>query len=167
MPRPPEGWVQRTRRLHCQSVPWTSERCADCFVGTNNKALDAIERFTLYRNLRVSYLGERRACWLQSPARSENGATLLQSDVLQACRRQFYGSTRFEVPQVLHRIIGHNRAPELVSEVESCVHELQMLPLMAICLEAFTLLYRLCDAPAPAVDPLAGLSSFCGCRRPF
>eukprot|EP00439_Symbiodinium_sp_Y106_P074700 s2007_g14.t1 len=62
-------------------------------------ALDAIERFTLYR--------------------SENGATLLQSDVLQ----------------VLHRIIGHNRAPELVSE-------------------AFTLLYRLCDAPAPAVVPL-------------
>lgn len=62
-------------------------------------ALGAIERFTLYR--------------------SENGATLLQSDVLQ----------------VLHRIIGHNRAPELVSE-------------------AFTLLYRLCDAPAPAVVPL-------------
>ncbi|CAK9072007.1 Puromycin-sensitive aminopeptidase [Durusdinium trenchii] len=62
-------------------------------------ALGAIERFTLYR--------------------SENGATLLQSDVLQ----------------VLHRIIGHNRAPELVSE-------------------AFTLLFRLCDAPAPAVVPL-------------
>ncbi|CAK8989898.1 unnamed protein product [Durusdinium trenchii] len=61
-------------------------------------ALGAIERFTLYR--------------------SENGATLLQSDVLQ----------------VLHRIIGHNRAPELVSE-------------------AFTLLFRLCDAPAPAVVP--------------
>ncbi|CAJ1388287.1 unnamed protein product [Effrenium voratum] len=62
-------------------------------------ALGAFERFTLYR--------------------TENGATLLQSEVIQ----------------VLHRIIGHNRAPELVSE-------------------AFTLLYRLCDAPAAVVVPL-------------
>eukprot|EP00441_Pelagodinium_beii_P027235 CAMPEP_0197664348 /NCGR_PEP_ID=MMETSP1338-20131121/58579_1 /TAXON_ID=43686 ORGANISM="Pelagodinium beii, Strain RCC1491" /NCGR_SAMPLE_ID=MMETSP1338 /ASSEMBLY_ACC=CAM_ASM_000754 /LENGTH=358 /DNA_ID=CAMNT_0043242965 /DNA_START=23 /DNA_END=1099 /DNA_ORIENTATION=- len=62
-------------------------------------SLGAMERFCLYR--------------------SEHGATLLASDVLQ----------------VVHRIIGHNRTPELLTE-------------------AFNLLFRLCDLPGATVVPL-------------
>ena len=86
--------------------------------------------------------------------RSENGATLLQSDVLQV-RRHNWGSDlccRLSL-QVLHRIIGHNRAPELVSEASlSCIC---FCPNPEQVGQAFTLLYRLCDAPAPAVVPPA------------